>query len=271
MTYVKTSVPKPGINKGLGGNKNYNITFFDFDDVATFPDRDASGVAIAGNIVMNTGANVITVYGTVDTIKANYEASGDLDAEGVIQSVIFNHPGNELAIREFMANWLSRNIGIIVQHVTDTDKDLYGSPAAPLRMVFKHDEDKDKNVTEFTLKTANKGTVVAKYNGTIPTITPAVTVAADATSITLSVEGRYQLTTPTASAKVITAATGATNGMVFTLVGVAGTYNSTIPKTSTSFLLAGGVTWTGSAGAEITFKAMLTDTATYNYIELSRK
>lgn len=271
MTYVKTSVPKPGANKGLGGNKKYNITFFDFDDVATFPARDASGIVIAGNIEMSPNAYMITVYGTIDTIKNNSESGGDIDAEGITQSVIFNHPGNEVEIREFRANWLSRNIGILVEHCSDSTVDLYGSPCAPLRMAFKHDEDKDKNTTEFTLKSSNKGPDVADYQGTITYADVVATIAADAISINLATgAGRYQLTDGSAAAVTLTTGTNATNGMKFTLVGSGGTYPTTITKAN-DFLLANGTTWTALAGSEITFQAFKSDASAWNFIELSRK
>lgn len=271
MTYVKVNVAKPGANKGLGGNKKYNITFFDFDDVATFPDRDASGIVITGNIVMNANAYMITVYGTVDTIKNNSESSGDLDAEGIMQSVIFNHPGNEVEIREFRANWLSRNIGILVEHCSDSKVDLYGSPCAPLRLAFKHDEDKDKNVTEFTLKSSNKGPDVADYQGTITYATVTGTVSANATSIDLTNgSGRYQLTDGTSSAKTVTTCTNCTAGMKFTLIGSGGSYPCLITKAN-DFILVDGTTWTALANAEITFQVFKSDSAAYKFIELSRK
>ena len=54
--YVKIDVTKPGDNKGVGGDKKATISIFDWDDVATMPNRDASGIAISGTIAMNSGA-----------------------------------------------------------------------------------------------------------------------------------------------------------------------------------------------------------------------
>jgi hypothetical protein len=272
--YVNTNVVKPGANKGLGGNKKYNITFFDYDnvDLTTWPARDDKGIVITGNISFLSAAYMITVYGTVDTIKNTSESSGELDAEGILQSVIFNHPGNENEIREFRTNWLSRNIGIIVERCSDSKKDLYGSPCAPLRMVFKHDEDKDKNVTEFTLKSSNKGPDVADYQGTLTYDTVTDTVIADATEVDLAEgEGRYQLTTGSAAPVAIATVSNAAAmvGKVFTLLGSGGAHPSTIPAGAV-FSLANGTTWTALTGATITFKVFKNGASTYLAVEQSR-
>lgn len=272
MTYVNVSVAKPGANKGLGGNKKYNITFFDFDDVDTCPARDTKGIVITGNIVFSTNAYMITVYGTVDTIKNSSESSGDIDAEGILQSVIFNHPGNENEIREFRANWLSRNIGIIVERCSDSKKDLYGSPCAPLRLVFKHDEDKDKNVTEFSLKSSNKGPDVADYQGTLTYATVTDTIAANATDVDLTEgEGRYQATSGTIAAVAFATISNASAmvGKAFTILGSGGAFPTTIP-TGGAFILANGTTWTALEDSTITFVVFKDGAATYKAIELSR-
>ena len=95
MTYVKVSVPKPGLNKGAGGDKKDQITLFDFDDVATMPARDDNGIVIEDDIVMNSGAYMIQLYATKESIKITQETEGDEDAEGFMQSLEFSHPGSE--------------------------------------------------------------------------------------------------------------------------------------------------------------------------------
>lgn len=271
MTYIKNNLTKPGTNKGVGGNKKDKITFFDFDDVLTFPSRDDGGIVITGNIVMKPNAYMITVYGSVDTIKNNSESGGETDAKGITQSVIFNHPGNDVEVREFRTNWLSRSIGIIVEHCADTKVDQYGSPCAPLLMDFKHDEDKDKNVTEFTIKSALKGPDVADYRGTMTYSMVTGTITADAITADVSNgTGRYLLTDGTDSSSIITTCENAVVGGKYTFVGSGGSNPSMIAKEN-DFLLANGTTWTALAGSEITFQAFKSDTASWKFLELSRR
>ncbi len=270
MSYTKVSVAKPGSNMGVGGNKRDSIILFDIDDVKTWPARDANGIVIDGNIEFNDGAYMITLYATQHTIKGNAKTEGDPDNKGVMQTLEFEHPGDEQAILEFRTNWMNRNIGAIVQRCSTTRKNLYGNPCAPLQMQYDATDDKDVNKSVITLASAQKGPDIAIYNGTTSFATVTDTVAADATSIDLTEgEGEYQLTDGTSSAAAITAFTNSTNGMVFTLLGSGGSHPSTIAA-GNAFLLANGTTWTALAGAKITFKVFKDGASTYKAYELSR-
>ncbi len=96
------------------------------------------------------------------------------------------------------------------------------------------------------------------------------TPSADATSVNVSTgEGRYQLTTGSASAVNITTLTNAVVGGKYTLLGSGGTYPSTIDS-GDDFILANGTTWTAISGAEITFEAIKDGASTWKFIERSR-
>lgn len=166
MAYTNVNVAKPGTNAGLGGGLKDFIIFFDMDDVSSMPARDAKGILITGNIAFETGAHMSTIYATPGSIVNESKSEGDPDAEGIIQSVKFNHPGSAKEIREFRANMLSRNIGIIHRKCSDpTNMDLYGTKCNPLRLAFTWTQDKDKNTTEFTFASAGRGEDVAIYTG----------------------------------------------------------------------------------------------------------
>jgi hypothetical protein len=271
MGYVKLNVAKPGDNQGVGGNKKDKITLFDFDDVLTFPARDSKGIVITDNIIFKEGAYNITIYATQHTIKSNPKTEGDPDNKGIIQSLVFEHPGDNQAILEFRSNWMNRNIGAIVERCSDGRKMQYGSICAPLQMQFDHTDDKDKNSTVFTLASAQKGPDVAIYLGTITLDTVTDTVAADATSIDLTNgEGQYQLTDGTSSAAAITGCTNAVDKLTFTLLGSGGAFPSTIAAAATAFLLRNGTTWTALAGAQITFQCVKDGASSYKFVELSR-
>ena len=274
MAYVKTSVDKPGLNKGAGGDKLEKIVFFDMDDLLvanTYPARDSKGVIIAGNIAFKPATYMITIYATSSSVKVSSNSEGEQDAEGFMHDISFDHPGNEQAIREFKQNWLSRNVGIIVQHCSSNKKDLLGTPCSPLRGSVKFEDDKDKTKTTFTFKSALKCPYdIADYQGTMQFDTVRATVAANAVSVDLTNgEGQYQLTTGTVSAVVINAATNAADGMTFTLLGSGGTYPSTI-ATGGVYELQNGTTWSALANASITFHVFKNGSSTFKYIEVSR-
>ena len=273
MTYVKISVVKPGQNKGAGGDKKDRIILFDMDDVLnkTFPARDSKGIVMTDNILFVENAYMITLYATSTSIKVGSNTEGEPDAEGFIHTLEFDHPGNELAIREFKHNWLSRNIGAIVEHCSSGKKDLLGTPCEALRLTIKWEDDKDKNKTTFSLKSALKSQKdIADYQGTTTFDTVTGIISEDSLNVNLVLgEGRYQLADGTAAAVKVATCSNAVNGMVFTLIGSGGTYPSTI-EDGDEFVLASGATWTALANSTITFKAFKNGSSTFRYIEQSR-
>ena len=188
-----------------------------------------------------------------------------------MHDISFDHPGNESAIREFKQNWLSKNVGIIVQHCSSNKKDLLGTPCSPLRGSVKFEDDKDKTKTTFTFKSALKCQFdIADYQGTIQFDTVRATVAANAVSIDLTNgEGQYQLTSGTAAIATINAATNMVDGMTYTLLGSGGTYPSSI-VTGGIFEVQNGTAWSALANATITFHVFKNGSSSYKHIEVSR-
>jgi len=269
MSYVKVNVNKPGMNLGVGGNKKAEIVIFDMDDYLTYPARDENGHVSVDNITFKPGAYMIKLYATQNTIECGHKGEGDPDKKGYIQNVKFEHPGSEAAILEFDANWLNRNVGIIIQRCSDTKKMLYGTPCAPLQMVSEKQDTKDTDHTVFTFASTQKGPIECDYQGTLSFDTVTDTEAADATTVDVTNgQGEYQLTTGTSAAATITALANASDGLVYKLLGSGGAHPSTI--TGGSFLLKNGTAWTAIAGATLTVKAFKDGASTYKYLELSR-
>jgi hypothetical protein len=270
MTYVKTNVLKPGDNKGAGGNKKDLVILFDMDDVATFPDRDPAGVVIADNIVFKPNAYMVKIYATVTTITGGDNSEGDLDAQGFVHNLVFDHPGSSQAIREAKQNWIARNMGALVQKCGETTFDLYGTPCAPLILQTKWEDTKDKNIHNFTFKSLKNPYSVAIYQGTTTFDVVNGTAEADATTVDVaSGSGQYQLTDGGEAAATLTTLSNPSNGGMYTLLGSGGAHPSLITSAN-DFILAGGVSWTAIAGATITFKAFQTGVSTWKFIEQSR-
>ncbi len=282
FSFVKQSVDKPtNPSPGLSGNKLDKIIIFDYDDVASYPGRDGDGVQITSSIVMKANCKMVSIYGTVNTIKTGSSSEGDTDAEGFVHNVEFEFPGNSIEIRKFKTGWIGKNVGIIVSYRDDgIGKSIFGEPGCPMRLQVKQEDNKDKNTNTLTFKMVGKSVWdVGYYKGTLTLDKVLVprgiknsdsTVAADATTVDL-VDGylNYYLTDGTESAKVITTCTNATVGQIFTLVGSGGTNPSTI--TGGDFILKDGLAWTALEDAKISFQAFADGEASWKFIELGRE
>ena len=271
MTYIKVNVTKPTTQSpGKGGDKKNKITFIDLDDLVSEASRDSKGIVISGNHQFKDSTYAIEIYATIDSISGKANSEGDIDAEGMIQEVLFAHPGSEKEVREFRSNWLNRNIMIIVDHCLSGIKDQYGSICAPLRMKLEATDDKEQNKSSFTFTSAQKGPDIGIYEGTITLSSPVATVPEDATSVDLSSgEGEYQMTDGSVAPVTITTCTNVVDGMVFTLLGSGGSHPSTITDAN-DFILKNGTSWSALANSTITFKAYKDGAATWKFIEQSR-
>ena len=265
---AKVSIPKPSNNAGLGLKAKAGIVFYETDDILTMPQRDANGVYIPGTIVLKPNAYAISVYATQDTIELDSNSEGDTDNEGFKPSVKFKHPGNKQEIREFKARTLGKSLIAVVDYCDGTPKDLIGDVCNPVKMQVNYKAGKDANSNEFTFQQITKGLDIAMYGGTITLDEPVDTLAAGATEVALIGEGEYQLTGDSTSAAIATV-TGATHGMVFTLLGATSATAPHIAASST-FILKDGATWNGTSGAQITFKAYKSGSSAYVFFEQSR-
>ena len=269
MSYVKVNVAKPGANLGVGGNKKAEIIVFDMDDVLAFPARDDNGHVSTADITFKPGAYMIKLYATQNTIECGHKGEGDPDKKGYIQNVKFEHPGSQPEIFEFDANWINRNVGIIIQRCSDQQKLLYGTPCAPMQMVSEKQDTKDTDHTTFTFASTQKGPIECNYQGSVSFDTVKDTVPADETTVDVAAgAGEYQLTDGTVSDATITALTNAIDGATYKLLGSGGSFPSTI--TGGSFILKNGTTWTAILGATLTVKAFKDGVSTYKFLELSR-
>lgn len=213
---------------------------------------------------------MIKLYATQHTIEAGHKGEGDPDKKGYIQSVKFEHPGSEIEIFEFDANWLNRNVGIIIQRCSDNKKLLYGTPCAPLQMVTEKVDNKDTDHTLFTFASSQKGPIECDYQGTITFDTVKGTAAADATAVDVAAgEGEYQLTDGTVAPVSLLSLTNPVAGYVYTLLG-AGEANATEIVSGGNFLLKSGTSWKAYTGGFISFKAFKDGGSTWKFLEMDR-
>ncbi|WP_286753883.1 MULTISPECIES: hypothetical protein [Sphingobacterium] len=82
------------------------IQLVHYDDIATWPARSQDDVVVTGNIVLKPDAKAIALEVTAETIDIANDIEGDPDAEGVVQKLVFEHPGvqadSELFFQKFL-------------------------------------------------------------------------------------------------------------------------------------------------------------------------
>jgi hypothetical protein len=170
MSYTRVSVLKVNSNAGRPLSFRDRVVLFAWDDVETVPARDASGILVAGDIVMAAGKTALEMYVTPKSLKVFDTSEGDPDKKGYIQHLEYEHPGDELAYAEFAENSINVNFGAIVQRCDGTNARLLGTPCCPLQ--FQHEGQNDSEAVTNMVKFESllRGPKIAHYTGTIPVL-----------------------------------------------------------------------------------------------------
>ncbi|HLP03841.1 MAG TPA: hypothetical protein VK152_00290 [Paludibacter sp.] len=265
--YIKVNVNKAtGPQPGAGLQVKEAITLIDVEGILSMGARDGKGVVITDPFVMKDSEYAITIYATQDSVELDSNSDGDTDNEGFTPSIKFKHPGNKQAVREFKSNWIGRKCIVVVDHCDGSGKDLIGSLCNPCKMKVSLKGNKDATSNEFTFDQMMRGNDVAIFDGTVPYAEPKAVIGTGLTEIALQGEGEYQLTGGSAALATVT---GASHGLLFTLLGATSGVAPTLAASS-SFILKDGTSWTGGPGKQITLKCYKTGASSYVYIEQSR-
>jgi len=270
--YIPTNVAKPANSAGGGSPKNPNLTIIRTGDVATWPARDDKGVLIAGNIVLKTGAQAISVYVTPTKIKAGYEPEGDEDSQTFKHKLEAPHPGDSLAVNEFVQNYSGEPCIIIVGSCGDASKRIYGTECAPIYLKPSGtDENDNRNHMLVFEQYAKRNLLPAHYTGAIPTVAPFTVVSSTAVAMSPANGYVYQLPSLGTTASIAVATSTLEHGDIVTLIGGGGAAPATLASgvTDKSALLIAGSTWAGITGATINLKVFKAGAVTL-FIEQSR-
>jgi hypothetical protein len=170
--YTPVSVPKTGNNPGRPRGKDPNIIFVRTDDILNFPTRDANGVqsAVGQNLTLKNGANAIAVYATPSTIKRFDGVEGEPDGKGWIQNLVFEHPGDEVGLQEWMENNVNINLVALSFRRGFTNVKLHGTIEEPIQFGVEEQDDKEALKSTITLKSVMRGPKSMLYLGTQPAL-----------------------------------------------------------------------------------------------------
>lgn len=256
--YIKANVPKPlGKSPGATASKEPNVTIVAVEDILVFPPTDGKGVNYVGDFVMKTGTSMYQVYMTPSKIKAGFESDGDEDSVSFKQKFEGEHPGNELAIAEFVQNWTGINCIVIYGSCSDSFRKVIGTKCAPVQLKPSLKDDNDSRMHMLVFEQfAKSGYVPGHYTGNLSFASPFTVVSTTAVALNATNGYQYQLPSLAVTAAVTIATNTLNHGDIVTLLGGGGVAPATLVTgvANNSAVLAGGTTWVGLAGATITFK-----------------
>ena len=148
------------------------------EDVASEPTREVGNCVVTGDLTLKTGAKAISIYATASTIQVTEELSGDPDAEGIKTGIVFDHPGNSVAIKNFIEIFKNRGVIAIVQECDGTTAgrpQIMGRVCNPLRLSLETKMDAEATKRTLTSKQAipdkNLAPQKARDNPELPHVT----------------------------------------------------------------------------------------------------
>lgn len=257
--YNKVTVTKPaGISAGSASAKDPNVTIFDFNDVLYFPPRDSKGIVMAADIVMKPNTSMIQVYMTKSKISAPYTSDGDEDSISIKNGFEGQHPGNRTEIKEFIQNWLGKDVGIIFGSCSETEKEVIGTPCAPLQLKPEKKDDNDGRFHMLKFEAFAKSNLLpATYTGALTLAAPTAVASPTGVDIDTAASSQYKLAANAAGDPITFDALAGADRGTFTLIGSGGADPAEraagVAGTATVILTA-GATWVALDGAFITFE-----------------
>lgn len=173
MAYVKVSVPKSGSGAGSPVPKSPNVLFIPVGDIKTFKSPEIGNVEMtAEDIILNEGAKALAVYMTPSTIKRKDTSDGDEDAVGFTSEFEGEHPGDSVAINNFIEAHINDGFVILsTECATETGTRVQGLPCNPMRMTSESQDDKDaKKVTLKFTQSMKDPFKMRHYSGALPEV-----------------------------------------------------------------------------------------------------
>lgn len=282
--YQKISVTKPGgISPGSAAAKDPNVTIVDVEDILYFPPRDSKGIRMLGNFAMKPNARMIQYYATKSKISVPYESDGDEDSINIKQSADTQHPGNKAEIRELIQNWLGRNVIVIFGSCSEPEKEVLGTPCAPLQLKPSKQDNNDGRFHMLKWEAfASSQYLPGLYTGALALAEPSVIEDLAAVSFTTEKGAHYVIpyVGEEEGATLVFSEVTLAHGTVVSIIGSGGFQPAVgLPQTGTllqdvasagvKVLLKDASTWVGLAGSVINLQVFDAGATTY-LIEVSR-
>ena len=161
----KTGAPRP---------KNSLIVLVPYDDIATWPSRGEDDIKTDGDLELKPDALAIGMYATASTISRVDTQEGDPDAEGFMQTLAFDHPGNSLEFEQFVQKWIGKPFVAITTECGDENgQRLHGWKCNPVYFTVEAQDNNEAVKTTLTWSTRLRSKYKsAFYDGAIPELAP---------------------------------------------------------------------------------------------------
>lgn len=268
MPYIRINVAKANLGKspGAAAPKNPNVTIVAVEDIFAFPARDENNVNHVGNFVMKPNAKMISVYMTPSKIKASFTSEGTEDDITFKHMFEGPHPGNELAIAEFVQNFTGVDCIVIYGSCSDSYQKVLGTKCAPLQLKaeLKDDNDSREHMLKFE-QAAKSGFVPGHYTGTLSFASPFTVPLVTAIAVTPVNGNQYELPALATTAAIVFASITLAHGDTVTLIGGGGAAPATLSGgvADKSALLINGTQWVAAKGAVINLKVFKAGALTF--------
>jgi hypothetical protein len=257
---------------GAAAPKDPNVTIIATKDIVTWPLRNPKKVLMIGDFVFNDNPKIAEIYMTASKTKAPYESDGDEDAISIKQKFEGEHPGDELEINEFIADWLGEPCIIIHGSCKDAFRKVVGTKCAPVQLkpAGQNDNDARKHMLVFE-QFAKSEYLPGHFTGTINFTDPFAVVSSTAVPVNATNGRIYKLPSLAVTAAIAFSEIGLNHGDSITLIGGGGIAPATLVTgvTDKKAILKDGTTWVGLAGATINLEVFVNGALTF-LIEKSR-
>lgn len=181
MAYIKASVQKNGDGAGCATAKSSQIILVDVEDISAEPTRTVGSVTMDGDLTLEEGAKGISLYATSSTIEITEEFSGEIDARGVKNGLSFEHPGDNVAIKNFIEAFLNRPVVALTKECdgsTEGRTRLIGSKCNPLYLTPETTINKEATKRKLTFKQEQNDKFLAgEYSGKMVAIAENAAIA----------------------------------------------------------------------------------------------
>lgn len=245
---------------GSAAAKDPNVTIVAVKDILSWPARNSKKVLMAGAFTLAPNAKIAEIYLTSSKTKAPYESDGDEDAISIKQKFEGEHPGSELEINEFIADWLGEPCIIIHGSCQDAFRKVVGTKCAPVQLKPSGQDDNDarKHMLVFE-QFAKTEWLPGHYLGQLPSVEPATVANVETIVLDKDVNKVYQLPSLAVTKAITITGVSAVHGDVFTLIGGGGVAPATLSnlfEMTNGIMLIGGTNWIALAGATISLRVI---------------
>lgn len=253
--------------------KEPNVTIIAVKSILNWPARDSKKVKMNGNFTFTTNPKIASLYLTSSKSSAPYENTGEEDSMSVKHKFEGEHPGNDLQINEFIAEWLNEPCIVIHGSCQDAFRKVVGTKCAPVQLKPTGQDNNDgrKHMLVFE-QFASTEWLPGHFTGTVDFNTP--TAVADAGAITINEAGGavYQLPSHAVTEAIVFDIITADAGTMITLIGGGGVGPATLSTgvADKSAILVNGTDWVALDGAIIHLEVFKAGATTF-LIEKSRE